>query len=319
MILEAESPYQAMEIGKNIVKGPGWNRKKESVMEEILKEKLLACREYRFFLDDSKDAVLIENTSHEFWGRGSKEKKGENKLGMLHMKLRQETYSHPIPGSQVTDSEITKDHDTLKSYQRDAEPYEPHHTEADRSFSHTAKTHNVLLVGNSQTSHNFNLNHLNRKIHLDKAEAMTIQEARKEISLSEYKDLIVIHEITNDVGTTENSALKCADDMMKLANFATTKADNVIISLGLPRIDNEIKHQLTGMVNHRLMQCLGQKRNIFLCAHNNMLYYGKANSNHFVRDGYHLTTAGKVMFSRNLSSSIHDVTGLHPPSSHRRW
>lgn len=172
----------------------------------------------------------------------------------------------------------------------------------------------VLLIGNSQTSHNFRLTHLNRAVSVENRPAMTIGQARKEVqNESQKRGVIILHELTNDIGTNETEAVKCSNEFFDIVKLASTKAEKVIVSLGLPRNDDATKHQLTQMINWRLKTRLQDNRNIIVCEHDNMLYYSKPNRNYLARDGYHLSTMGKVIFSQNLVQCIHRATGLPSP------
>ena len=172
----------------------------------------------------------------------------------------------------------------------------------------------VLLIGNSQTSHNFRLTHLNRAVSVENRAAMTISEARKEVEKETKKrGVMILHELTNDIGTNETEAVKSSNEFFDIIKLATTKAQKVIVSLGLPRNDDATKHQLTQMINWRLKTRLQENCNVIVCEHDNMLYYGQPNKNYLARDGYHLSTMGKVMFSQNLVQSIHRATGLPSP------
>ena len=130
----------------------------------------------------------------------------------------------------------------------------------------------------------------------------------------------MIHEITNDVTLSEQHALKCAHDMVQLAKVASEKSDNVIISLGLPRCDDEVKHELTQMINQEIDHVIKRHRvNAWPCYNDNLLYRGRANYKYFTRDGKHLTTAGKVVFSRNLTHTIHNVLGGNRNNYKESW
>ena len=143
---------------------------------------------------------------------------------------------------------------------------------------------------------------------------MTISQARNEVDhISKKRGVIIIHELTNDIGKNEAEAVKCSNDYFDVVKQATTKAEKVIVSLGLSRKDDETKHQLTQMINWSLKGRLQGNQDILVCEHDNMLYYGKPNINFLGRDGYHLSTLGKVIFSQNLVQCIHKATGLSSP------
>ena len=289
-ILNSKDGYEAKEIADNdITIADGWEGIKEDVMSEILDEKFERSRRYREALQKSKNAILVENTTNTFWARGKQNSPGQNKLGELHMKKREKC----LP--ENNDSSISS------------------HTDDHKQSPHQA---NVLLVGNSHTSHNFRLSHLNRDIALEKRAAMTISQAKKEVEQIEEKwDVIVLHELTNDIGRNEAEAVKCSNDFLEVVNIATKKGDKVVVSLGLPRNDDDTKHEMTQMTNWQLKSRLKGQPNIVICEHENMLHYGKPNQRYLAWDQYHLSTMGKVVFARNLSRSIHIATGLPAPRS----
>ena len=79
---------QAKRLGDDIETDARWQHRKVDVMDNIIRWKLKVCPAVRKTLLDSEDRELIEDTPHEFWGRG-KSDTGENMLGelwMLHRK-----------------------------------------------------------------------------------------------------------------------------------------------------------------------------------------------------------------------------------------
>ena len=180
----------------------------------------------------------------------------------------------------------------------------------------TSDPKSVYIVGNSHTSSNFRLTNLSQELKVEKCAAMTIGQAKKAIeSITVKKGTIVLHELTNDIGRNEAEAVKVSNDYIEIIKNASTKADHVIVSLGLPRNDDRLKHQLTQMINWRLKSRFQDQMNIKVCEHDNMLYYGKPNGNYLAGDGYHLSTMGKVIFAKNLVRSIHAAMGVHTSST----
>ena len=287
-ILNSADGYEAKAIADSKIQvREGWEDIKEEVMSEILDEKFKKCREYRNALWKSQKADLIENTSDRFWARGTNDEPGQNKLGQLHMKKREKCDEHLMANDVENSKQATR----------------------------TSKTANVLVLGNSHTSNNFRLPHLNREIDLEKKPAMTIGHARKELEQEkEKRNVIVLHELTNDIGRNENEALKSSNDFIEVVKLASTKAEKVVVSLGLPRNDDDEKHQMTQMINWNLRNRLKGQPNIVVCEHDNMLHFGKPNLRYLARDQYHLSTMGKVVFAKNLSRSIHMATGLPSPN-----
>lgn len=103
-ILHAKTGLHAFRIAEKIQTDERWKNKKVKVMEGLVKEKLRACELVRAALLETGSKKIIEDTSHEFWGRG-KEGKGQNMLGKIWMKFRQNLRNDPnFPGkSNKTD------------------------------------------------------------------------------------------------------------------------------------------------------------------------------------------------------------------------
>ena len=103
-ILNSKDGYEAKDLGSKINKPQGWYDMKEGVMAEILDEKYVKCPEYRESLSKSLNADLIEDTSDDYWARGTYAKPGMNKLGKLHMKKRAATSTSEKPKDQLKPS-----------------------------------------------------------------------------------------------------------------------------------------------------------------------------------------------------------------------
>lgn len=92
MILNARSAQEAYALGRehDAEKRPNWGQVKLGIMEEILRAKLTQHPYIREKLLATGDAELIEDSPKDsFWGCGS-DGNGQNHLGKLWMKLRQE-------------------------------------------------------------------------------------------------------------------------------------------------------------------------------------------------------------------------------------
>jgi N-glycosidase YbiA len=92
-IRNARSPLQAKALAKEIhkdAKDSDWERKKVAVVEEILRAKLAQHPEAREALKESGDEDIVEDSPTDyFWGEGA-DGSGQNVLGKLWMKLRDE-------------------------------------------------------------------------------------------------------------------------------------------------------------------------------------------------------------------------------------
>lgn len=94
-IFDAESPEIAKTISmKHIQEGsPSWHEERVHVMEEVLRAKAEQHEDVRTVLIKSGTRRIIENSPVDaFWGIGP-EGIGQNTLGMLWMKIREELYS----------------------------------------------------------------------------------------------------------------------------------------------------------------------------------------------------------------------------------
>ena len=65
----------------------------------------------------------------------------------------------------------------------------------------------------------------------------------------EQWDVIVPHELTNDIGRNEAVAVKFSNDFLEVGNIATKKTDKVVVSLGLPRNDDDTQLEMTQMTS----------------------------------------------------------------------
>ena len=86
-IRSAPTPRQSQIIAEEITTDERWKQMKQSVMYDLLQEKSQQCQVFRNDLSASKDRLLVEDTSHEYWGRGYSGT-GLNMLGRLLMTLR---------------------------------------------------------------------------------------------------------------------------------------------------------------------------------------------------------------------------------------
>ena len=109
-VRKTRTGLQAKRMGDRIVTNPNWHRRKIDVMDNILRAKLRICPDARKTLLDSEERELIEDTPHEYWGRG-KSMHGENMLGKLWMlqrkKLKNEQQS-PITQTWANRSQQPK-------------------------------------------------------------------------------------------------------------------------------------------------------------------------------------------------------------------
>ncbi|MCD7805127.1 MAG: NADAR family protein [Oscillospiraceae bacterium] len=91
-IRNAGSPYEAKQISiaNKDRKRPDWDTEKVVVMEELLREKVRQHPYVREILLKTKDYTIVEDSPKDsYWGWGP-DRDGENNMGKLWMKIRDE-------------------------------------------------------------------------------------------------------------------------------------------------------------------------------------------------------------------------------------
>lgn len=83
---------QARKLGKTVQLRKDWEEIKDNVMYEIVKRKFTINKELQQKLLETKEEELVEgNWWHDtYWGVDSKTGTGQNKLGKILMKVREE-------------------------------------------------------------------------------------------------------------------------------------------------------------------------------------------------------------------------------------
>ncbi len=90
-ILHSISPQDAKYYGNQVKTDDYWHNIKQSVMYEILTEKVKQCPLFVQTLHNSMGQELIETINYEYWAEG-KSGKGQNILGQLLICLRDELH-----------------------------------------------------------------------------------------------------------------------------------------------------------------------------------------------------------------------------------
>lgn len=90
LVLSSKSPGEAKRMGKEIICRPDWDDVKLVLMEHFLREKFLWNSALALQLKSTSDALLVEGNvwGDKFWGVCDGE--GDNHLGKLLMKIRDE-------------------------------------------------------------------------------------------------------------------------------------------------------------------------------------------------------------------------------------
>jgi len=92
-IIMADTPKEAKKLGRYFEMREDWDERKLVCMYKGLKAKFTQHRDLKKMLLDTEDAQLIEDSPFDnYWGRG-KNYKGQNKMGKLLMKLREELHN----------------------------------------------------------------------------------------------------------------------------------------------------------------------------------------------------------------------------------
>ncbi|MCD8345090.1 MAG: NADAR family protein [Oscillospiraceae bacterium] len=95
LIRQAKSPYEAKQISlaHKDRKRPDWETEKVVVMEELLREKVRQHPYVKEMLLKTGDNLIVEDSPKDsFWGWGPT-RDGENRMGKLWMKIREEIRS----------------------------------------------------------------------------------------------------------------------------------------------------------------------------------------------------------------------------------
>lgn len=101
-IRKARSPLMAKKLANEKyrpARDPDWDSKKLGVVEEILRTKLAQHPEAQEALANSGDEEIVEDSPTDyFWGAGA-DGSGQNMLGRIWMKIREERIGQTRPAS----------------------------------------------------------------------------------------------------------------------------------------------------------------------------------------------------------------------------
>lgn len=86
------APNEAKRKGRHVLLRPDWEKAKDQIMYEIVKDKFTNNPDLQEKLLATGNAILTEgNTWHDvYWGYDTRQKRGQNKLGKILMRVRQE-------------------------------------------------------------------------------------------------------------------------------------------------------------------------------------------------------------------------------------
>lgn len=137
-IQHAANGWKAMNIAESIKTNDHWGNIKQSVMYQLLQVKAEQCPVFRQDLMASHGQMLIEDTTHEYWGRG-RSATGLNMLGRLLMVLRDK-----LPESTPSQAQTRSSFPSFpqrSSYHR--HPLPTNRNQQPRCFNCGERSHNV--------------------------------------------------------------------------------------------------------------------------------------------------------------------------------
>jgi len=102
-ILKTRNAKSAKDIGDKIETNLKWQDIKNNVMFHLLQQKAKQCDLFNKHLYDSQNAILVEDTANEYWGRG-RTGTGQNTLGRMLMTIRKN-----LPKAQTSISDQFSD------------------------------------------------------------------------------------------------------------------------------------------------------------------------------------------------------------------
>ena len=117
-IRSTPSSHEAMKIAKKIKTDDRWQEIKINVMDQLLRTKADQCEAFKQALNSTGRKLLVENTSHDFWGRG-KSDDGLNMLGRLLMTLRDTTMTTRNKNIPAENQQIWPQNRILDEYPSD--------------------------------------------------------------------------------------------------------------------------------------------------------------------------------------------------------
>ncbi len=235
-IWQSTSSRDAMNEGQSIKTTLEWKADKEKFMHEILRAKFQHSAKYRDALLQSGQRPLAEQTRHPFWGGIS----GHNRLGLLHMKVRDAATNGDIslantkPGNETSirigqpnqnmEARVnlrvaTKDKDLYQVYDNNitARQQVPagmvkNSIGGSRGGSRDSDRNTSVMPNKPQTqrrtvaiigdsnTRGLNPAWMSKRYDFRKYEAMTTSEAVHIASGMETPDIALLHVGTNDIG-----------------------------------------------------------------------------------------------------------------------
>ena len=94
-------------------------------MKSILKKKAEVSKTFRDALRKTKGKSVIEDTTHVFWGRGTREAPGDNRMGVLIMELTKELFGGETSSESSGSEPQSLTNEGTTSVQKDSSAPEP--------------------------------------------------------------------------------------------------------------------------------------------------------------------------------------------------
>ena len=318
-ILGMTNAYKVKTESKKIKQDNHWHMKKIQIMRHLITQKLEQVPEFKHALLRTGSQKLIHDVEDQYWGI-DKTGSGGNKFGDLLTEFRGLLNALP----QLNDTVLNTESSTYcGDYQRI--PVEDRkNTEQVDSGGNVSleqgrgqeQDYKLLIVGNSQT-HRITTRILGHSQAVVKYYKYKISEARDFIQeASIHAECICYHLITNDV--KYNSWKECAHQMEQLIAETKKKMPNtkIVISLAVPRGDNEIFDQRAHNVNNILQDLYSNDHMVHLTKLSHKLRYsnGDINGHFYQRDGVHLNKQGTSILAWQMRQAV--AAAITPESGH---
>ena len=149
-----------------------------------------------------------------------------------------------------------------------------------------------------------------KEFEVTKVTKYTLDETQtfvEELSNKEVYDSIILHSLCNNVSL--KSPEECSDQMKNILNFISKKYKEVkvIVSLGLPRSDNNLNCRIVlikELTNVLIKELTSEMENIYICDNSNLFYRGEAQKGILNEDGIHLARAETRKLGRNMKEAL---------------
>lgn len=134
-VRKSNTGIHAKRLGDRVKADRLWQYKKVDVMDNILRAKIKTCDAARKALEESTDQPIIEDTEHEFWGRG-KNHTGQNMLGKLWMVYRKKLNSGNVFSQNPSSRNVVSQNPSSQNFFS-------HNPHSRNVFSHNPSSQNM--------------------------------------------------------------------------------------------------------------------------------------------------------------------------------